>query len=197
MDTQNKKKLDSLPSGSRIRAMSDEFGGEFIKNKAGKWIRLGGQGEDPSDYEDFEVAATHTLSTVPTDLERVAVNFLRRYQEHCEHTGIRDEIEKTLRDPEYQFNALRFFGDLDEPHSVWSERFNTFEEDYRRIGFNWAAYHFLDAIGKYREMGRPSPCPNIADDIGGIAIAETTGGFLTAKIVETEAEFISYLQKEP
>jgi hypothetical protein len=58
--------------------------------------------------------------------------------------------------------------------------------------FDNHAYDLLVAVGKYRSMGRPSPCPDLKSSHV-VVLIETVGGFLTAKIVETEAAFQNYL----
>ena len=177
--------MASFKPGARVSCSDDEFYEEFMMRPDRQWEKLTDYTREHEPFGHVSLLQQHVLSEIPTDLERVAIHVLKRMAGFCKNTKVIESIEKTLADPSYLFDWQSFHDPQNKGSNTFRNAFDKFEAEYRNARWaDWQAYYFMQDVAMYRRLGRPHPCPEKAENIGGMADVESRGGFLTVAIVE-------------
>jgi len=165
-----------------------EYCDEFLLKPDGEWENLTDytamyniDNEDiAKDCPNLEVLERHKLNDKPTDLEVIALNALKNGISYNELDEI-NTIDDTIMEHIYKVED-----ELDYKTTLYpsDEMFDEFERKNRsKIG--WELFYLADAITKYRDLGRPEPCPTTGIGLG-FGIHIETKCFLTEAVNRTQ-----------
>lgn len=184
---------DNFKVGTRILCCDE--GGEYCDEH---FLKPDGEWENLTNYtphyisEDvsrkcpwIDVLEEHKIHDKPTELEFIAINTLKNglsYNILDDDNTISKEIMEHL---------IKIKDDDDYGSSFYPKDiiFNEFEKKNRdKIG--WELFYLANAIAKYRDLGRPEPCPKMGISLG-FGINIETDCFLTEAIARTQDKIIN------
>lgn len=179
--------MKNYKKGTKILCCDEdgEYCDEHFLKPNGKWENLTNytphyiNGDIEKECPRLEVLEVHKLNEIPNDLETVALNTLEN--------GISyNNINENKIDEEIMQHILRVGKDMDYKTPLYpsDKVFDKFERENRsKIG--WELFYLANSIVKYRDLGRPEPCPVTGVDFGFGIYAETKC-FLTEAIINTQ-----------